>query len=819
MPNFSLSSRLVLICLLAAVLPLTMLAAYLMHAFESTLREMVLANLEIIADKKAAQVEQFMQERQNAVSRLAASTVVREAIERGELGEPPAAARLRTELAPFVDEDSFIDILLTDEHGRVIFSQRDASDAYVDLRAVNQATTPYARAVERALASGMIQFGQFSPYPPSGSWAAFIVKPVQVRGHTIGTLAVRLDAARLQAVAGERTGLGQTGETLLGQRDSRGSYYTGPLRHASDAAFRLPVPASEDVSMHRALAREHGRGLMMDYAGHEVVAAWRFLPLPGWGMAIKIDTAEALAPAAALRRATWSTVGLALLLATVAAYLLGTRLTRPIRTLTRTAGRIAAGDFSGRASVEGCDETARLAHAFNSMSDALASARDGLETQVMERSQALREALMLQSAILDNAGALVVVLDREGRIRRFNRASETLSQYSFAEVEGRFLWDILLPPEDAPTRRERFQALVKNPAELGETHISRWRARDGSLALIEWRNGVVHDAMGQFNLLVSIGVDITEKTRAEASSRLYANVFTHSGEAILITDSEHRIVAANPAFVAMSGYQPEEMLGRTPTFLASGHTPAETYEAMRSELQETGHWQGEIVNRHKDGTLYPKWMAVSIVQDEQGHITHYVASYTDIAARERAAEQISQLAYQDALTGLSNRFSLQGQLDQALAMARREQRLVAVMFLDLDKFKTINDTLGHAIGDIMLQTAARRLRETVRESDIVSRLGGDEFVVVLTELGDLAAATQVGEKILDTLRQPYIIDGHTLQSSASLGIALFPDDGSEADTLLKRADAAMYHAKSQGRDALRFFRPEMDAAAEPAKAQ
>jgi diguanylate cyclase (GGDEF)-like protein/PAS domain S-box-containing protein len=475
------------------------------------------------------------------------------------------------------------------------------------------------------------------------------------------------------------------------------------------------------------------------------------------------------------------------------------------------ADRIAMGDLTQRAPQGGVDELGRLAHAFNHMTDALADSRHNLEAKVDARSRELRAITTLQNAILDNAGALVVVLDREGRIRRFNRACEQLTQYSFAEVEGKFVWDFLLTPEERDSVEEKaFNAFARNPHIRRNSHTNYWIARDGTRRLIEWSNSVLLDEQGEMEFVIGIGIDVTEKKQAEDALRLYANVFEHSGEAILITDSDNCILAANPAFTRLTGYSIDEVVGESPNILASGQKSPETYRDMWSALELTGFWQGEIVDQRKDGTLYPKWMSVSAVRDAEGAISHYIASFTDITERKKAEAQISQLAYHDALTGLINRFSLQRQLEQALHMAHREQGALAVIFLDLDRFKTINDTMGHAVGDDLLVEVARRLLDNVRDSDIVARLGGDEFVVVLTEVEDAAAAAHVADKILQALGQPYHIAKNSLHSTASLGLAFYPDDGSDVDTLMKNADTAMYHAKSLGRNNVQFFTAEMN---------
>ncbi|MFA6313832.1 MAG: EAL domain-containing protein, partial [Sterolibacterium sp.] len=314
--------------------------------------------------------------------------------------------------------------------------------------------------------------------------------------------------------------------------------------------------------------------------------------------------------------------------------------------------------------------------------------------------------------------------------------------------------------------------------------------------------------------------DISERKQAEvairsgeAQLRLYANVYEHSGEGILICDHNNRILAVNPAFTRLTGYSIDELRGKNPHILASGNTPPKTYQDMWRSLGQKGYWQGELWNRRKDGNIFPEWLSVSVASDLAGQPTHYIACFTDISERKASEDHITHLAHHDALTGLLNRYSLQGRLEQALATIRREQRALAVMFIDMDHFKNINDILGHAVGDELLMEVARRLRDGVRDSDVVARLGGDEFVLVLTEVDNATAAARVADKILRALGEPYAIGEEELHVTPSIGLAFYPDDGDDCETLMKHADIAMYHAKSQGRNNVQFFTAEMNQAA------
>ncbi len=281
----------------------------------------------------------------------------------------------------------------------------------------------------------------------------------------------------------------------------------------------------------------------------------------------------------------------------------------------------------------------------------------------------------------------------------------------------------------------------------------------------------------------------------------------------MITDHENRIIAINPAMTELTGYTLDELLGKNPSLLASGHTPPQTYEAMWHALAQHGYWQGELTDRRKNGEIYPKWASISVVHDSNGEVVNYVSSFSDISDRKASEERIFHLAHHDTLTGLLNRFSLNERLQQAVAQAKRNNEKLAVMFIDMDRFKVINDTLGHHVGDALLVEVAERLRASVRDSDIVARLGGDEFVVVLTSVDTGSLITTIAQKIVHNLATPYQVLDHELRTSPSVGIASFPEDGNQASVLMKYADAAMYHVKAQGRNNFQFFSAEMSAAA------
>lgn len=299
--------------------------------------------------------------------------------------------------------------------------------------------------------------------------------------------------------------------------------------------------------------------------------------------------------------------------------------------------------------------------------------------------------------------------------------------------------------------------------------------------------------------------NLLQRKQVERELRLASHVFSYSGEAIMITDHQNRIIEINPSFTRLTGYTMEDVQGKDPRIISSGRTAPEDYKAMWQSINEQGFWQGELWDRRKDGAVYPKLLTISVVRNFSGAIDFYIGSFTDISRQKSVEAEMRHIANHDALTGLPNRLHVQVVLEQALAVARRKSSEVAVMFIDLDRFKIVNDTLGHAVGDALLIQVAQRLRGNVRESDLVARLGGDEFVVVMADDIIREGATNVAEKILANLSVPYQVGEHCLHSTPSIGISLFPQDGDTIEGMMKYADIAMYRVKEAGRGQFRFF--------------
>jgi diguanylate cyclase (GGDEF)-like protein/PAS domain S-box-containing protein len=424
--------------------------------------------------------------------------------------------------------------------------------------------------------------------------------------------------------------------------------------------------------------------------------------------------------------------------------------------------------------------------------------------------QELHESEEKYRRLFENAGDLAYSTDLNGVFTAVSESLLEVTGYSREELID-FPIGKILTPENLELAKRMTAAKLAGDKQVTryELEITDKQGRQIPLELVTTlthRHGVPVGVQG-------IGRDISERKRLETDLRIAATAF-ESQESLMITDACGVILRINKAFTNCTGYTTEEVVGQTPRIFKSGRHDADFYRKMWESIDRTGGWQGEIWDRRKNGEVYPKWLTISAVRGIDGGVTHYVGSHVDITERKAAEEQIRQLAFHDPLTRLPNRQLLLDRLQHSLISNARSGRKGALLFIDLDNFKTINDTLGHAMGDLLLQQTAERLISCMREGDTVARLGGDEFVVMLKNLSRQTIeaaehAEAVGEKILASLSQPYRLGTHTFRSSGSIGATIFSGTPQETEELLKQADIAMYQAKKADRNTLRFFDHKM----------
>lgn len=439
-------------------------------------------------------------------------------------------------------------------------------------------------------------------------------------------------------------------------------------------------------------------------------------------------------------------------------------------------------------------------------------------TDRIEAEESLRKSEERWQFALESSGDGVWDRDITTNKVFFSRRYQEMLGYLPGEIPGQFNeWVKRLHPDD----KERVLAAGEKHLK-GETEFFReeyrLQCKDGSYKWILARGKVVaRDNAGRPLRIIGTQTDITERKKIETELDLAASVFENNSESIMITTApDNLVLRVNKAFSEITGYSPEEVVGMHPRMLTASKQSEEFYETLWNSVKTTGRWRGELWSRRKNGEVYPGWLVITDIKNSEGVPTHYVSVLADISERKIAEQRIHHLAYYDTLTGLPNRPMLDDHLKHALANAHRNGSRIALLFMDLDNFKTVNDSLGHIAGDLLLASTAERISSCVREGDTVARLGGDEFVVVLPDLTNdedaMRAAATVAEKVRLLMGAPFDLDGHEVVVTPSIGIAIYPSDADNAVDLIRNADTAMYHAKSRGRNNHQFYAAEMNIA-------
>lgn len=432
---------------------------------------------------------------------------------------------------------------------------------------------------------------------------------------------------------------------------------------------------------------------------------------------------------------------------------------------------------------------------------------DGIIYDISERKhdEMRIEALLTeQGAILDNVmfGVLFV---RERRIVSANRRAEALFGYGEAELAGRSTE--LLFPGRAEYERLWLEQYPKIAGGLDAGEEIQFRRRDGSSFWL-LVSGCALDSARPNEGSIWVFADITERKLAEEKLRLSATVLEHIADAVTVLDVHGRIRAINPAFTQITGYTEMEALGQQSSLTRPGRDDEPFYRQMWQDLLETGFWRGERWEKRKNGEAYLEWLTVSSVRDDDDQVTHYVCVFSDITEVKESQDKLDHLAHHDPLTALPNRLLFHDRLQHAMVRCARAGQQLAVLFIDLDRFKNVNDTLGHHVGDLLLKQVAGQLTACLREGDTLARLGGDEFIVLLEDVGGPGAA-HVAEKLMALFEQPLTVSGYELFVTGSVGISLFPQDATDLNMLIRNADVAMYQAKARGRNGYQFYAPSM----------
>ncbi len=429
--------------------------------------------------------------------------------------------------------------------------------------------------------------------------------------------------------------------------------------------------------------------------------------------------------------------------------------------------------------------------------------------KVIEQKKQLDAVEKLNSFIVQSSEDAIISMTLQGKVNSWNNAAEKIFAYSVNEMLGQSISRLMKDNGDLDFQRA-LHAVQKG--EKVDSFETQRQTKDGNLIDIFVTLSAIKDIDGQIVGISEISRDISERKKHEQEMQLAANVFTHAREAIIITNTKGTIINVNDAFCRITGYNREEVIGKTPRILRSGHQNKEFYVKMWSELLEHGYWTGEFWNRSKNGELFAQKSTISAVYDEQGKPNHFVALCSDITLLKEHEKELEHMAQFDLLTELPNRVLLADRLHQAMTMSIRHDSHIGIAFLDLDGFKEINDQYGHDFGDQLLMKLAILMHKTLREGDTLSRIGGDEFVFVFSDLNKLEDCLPMLNHLLQAASQQVLIDNKSIQVSASLGVTFYPQQSEvDADQLIRQADQAMYQAKLAGKNRYHFFDAEHDS--------
>jgi diguanylate cyclase (GGDEF)-like protein/PAS domain S-box-containing protein len=434
---------------------------------------------------------------------------------------------------------------------------------------------------------------------------------------------------------------------------------------------------------------------------------------------------------------------------------------------------------------------------------------------ITERKQieaALRASELRLREITELMPVTLFVKDAASRFIMLNKAGESQFGVTLDELRGTDGSQFF--PAEQMTHFLATDAKVFATGRVVDIEEIVWNVEQKQNRQIRTLKKPLYDETGAPLYLICMTIDITEHKQLLDSLRLSSLVLENSSEGMLVTDENNLIIAVNPAFSSITGYSFDEVQGKNPKILSSGRQDKAFYQAMWQELNTTGHWQGEIWDKRKNGEIYAKFLTINTIRNEAGSVYRYVALFTDITEKKQSDELIWRQANFDMLTELPNRQMFSDRLKQEIMKSERAHLPLALLLIDLDEFKEVNDTLGHAMGDILLQEAALRIADCVRATDTVARLGGDEFTVVLSQLADNTRAEDIAQKILAKLAEPYHLGSKVTYISASIGITLYPNDATDIESLIKNADQAMYLSKSQGRNRFSYFTPALQEMAQ-----
>ena len=592
------------------------------------------------------------------------------------------------------------------------------------------------------------------------------------------------------------SGLSALHTTNLGSLREQWSIYKRSVHEALEEIERVHA-AEADLPRGNYMPRGHLNLLLEDLTAHSSTLLTRAESL----MTGILTDVEAVKGAAMQRMYLLLAVDGLLLLMTF--FIIRRQIVVPLRELSTHCRELAAGNYNTRFQVSTQDEIGQLAKVFNESAWRVGS----LVAKIEQDRGDLERAESMFRGIAENS-MVGVYIAHKGRFRYVNAKMAEMFGYSRNEMVDHVASTIVFPHgEDSPGEERARERLVGDVPGLWMER--KGRRKDGTLIEVEIFGSLM--MLDGEAVTIGIAMDISRRKEAEAQARLAMMVHRHSSDAMVVTDAVGRLLSVNPAFTRITGYQPEEVIGKRMNVLNSGRHDAAFYQAMWAQINATGQWEGDVWNTRKNGEIYAERLIINTCYDDDGSARYRIGVFSDITKRKEADDFIWREANHDYLTGLPNRKFFHERLEKEMQRSDASGRSLALVYLDLDDFKELNDSLGHGYGDRLLVELSERLQSCVRATDTVARLGGDEFVLILSGLSDLAVVDRISEQVMDRIAEPFMFDGEQVTVTASMGITFYPIDGHSIKDLLQHADLAMYAAKAKGRHQTARFVPAMQS--------
>lgn len=730
-----------------------------------------------------------------------------------EVIDPRVQSRTKDYFSKYIQAYGYSKLYLISPEGLLFYSARHGTEIKARQINLKGMDTGLGRLYDRIVRTRSVSYDDFTWHEPEQAPFAYLGRPFMDGDRVELVVALQMPITGINTLMGaaEHPGIGAAeqpgGSTdiyLVGpDRLLRSDTYLEPMSHSVAALFSKPGQKMMATrAAQKALDGETGITTAGDYRGKEVLAAFAPMQVLGsrWGIVAKMDKKEALASLdlfAAL-------VALACLITTAviirASLVMSKRVARPIMALKTAAEQVKKHNFNIRVDITTRDELMLLAEAFNAMVATIQKYSVSLEQKIAELEMAegmIRKSEERFRNLVETTSDWIWEIDTDFNYTYVSPKVRDILGYDPGEVLGKTPFDFM-PDETESGTREDFSAMTQVKAVFDHLEV-QFAHRDGRLITLETSGVPILDKQERLLGYRGIDRDVSKRKKIEAELMLSESVFTNTIEGIAITDRSGTIQRVNTAFTDITGYTAEEAIGQNPSILKSNRHDKTFYREMWKQLLDAGQWSGEIWNRRKDGSAYPEWLSISSIRDQNGRITHFISLFHDISEKKLKEEQLQFLAFHDPLTKLPNRKLFYDRASVSLSASKRANRKMALLYMDMDNFKDINDTYGHPFGDEFLCRVKDRISTICRESDTFARYGGDEFVIVLNDISNSDEVAGFAKRIINLFKEPLKVMDEEVFSSVSIGVAIFPEDGEDIVTLEKNADMALYEAKKDGK--------------------